>query len=121
MAQVLVEDPDNHRRLDDLRQPAARDVTRAAGNAAGDLGIVLAEVFEALLRQLARPRLDVARREVGGDVGRVADLEAELPESGQVRPAVWCFRRRGCEVGLAVGGARDAGRRLFHPLRRGIG
>src|SRR5499427_10159040 len=107
---------DHDRRLNDFCQAAASDVTWTARLAAGDLRIVLAELLETLPRQRSRPRLDVGRSEIGGDVRRVADLDAELPQPRQIRMAVRGAGRCSGEIRLAVGRPRHTGRWLPEPL-----
>ena len=46
IGEILEQEHDQRRRLNDLCQPAARDVTRATGLAAGNFWIVLAELLE---------------------------------------------------------------------------
>src|SRR5262249_39600261 len=116
VGEILEEKDDYDRRLDDFGQSAARDVTRTAGLAARDFRIVFAEIPQTLPRQLRRPGLNIGSSKVGGDVRRVPDLDAELPQPGEIRMSVGSAWRRRREIRFAVGRPRHTWRGLLEPL-----
>ena len=117
VAQVLVEDDDEQRRLDDLGPPAgAQRDARSLRQALEGAGIVLAQVLHALLVELSGPRLHFRRLQIRDQVAAVgAGIGA--PQAGQIRFAVGRLWRGRAQVGLAVRGTRDAPGRLLDPLR----
>src|SRR5262249_57890923 len=84
-------------------------------------GVIDAEIFSALLNQGLHPRLNVGGLEVPRfaqrDIADGAIRADHLPQTREIGLAIGGARRWGGEVRFAIGGARDARRAAFQPLR----
>ena len=118
MAQVLVEDGNDHRRLDDPGPAAcAQQRARTLGQTLERRWIVLAEILHPLLVECVRPRLNFRWLQIGKHIAAVG-TGIHSPEAGEIRLPIRGARSWRREIGLSVSGARHASRGFFQPLRR---
>src|SRR6266566_1858190 len=120
VGEIFLQDDDHRRSLKDSLQTSSGAVVRTVGQTFVTR-VLDAEVFSALPNQVLRPRLNVGRLEVPGfaerDIADGAIGADHLPQTGEFGLAIGGARRWGGEVRFAIGGARDAGRATFQPLR----
>ena len=114
--QVVVQQDDERRRLDDAGHPVTRGQVDRPERQAQRLHAVLAELETALLVERIRPGGHVAGLEVHGDVVVVVVGAVVLPQAREVRLAVSGARRRRRQVRLAVRKPRKPRRRQLQPL-----
>src|SRR6266571_4172279 len=120
VSQVFLQDDDHRGSLKDFLHTLSGAVVRTVGQTFVTW-VIDAEVFSALPNQGLRPRLNVGGLQVPGfaerDIADGAIGADHLPQTREIELAIGGARRLDGEVRFAIGGARDARRAAFQPLR----